>query len=135
VPVNLDQRPGVLASPILSPFPGLGPIVSATLQNVAFSDGRFVGVEEEWVFEQFGRVMKVMAEVGSLALAGAWDQLEALDFSSGYQVGPRTSGGDQRVYFERRLAAGFLVRERKWKGDAGAQQLANIYMSQPTLWK
>ena len=76
-----------------------------------------------------------MAEVGSLATAGDWEQLEALDFSSGARVGPRTSGGDQRVYVERRLAAMFLVKERKQKGDAAASKLAEIYASQPTLWK
>jgi hypothetical protein len=51
-------------------------------------------MEEEWVFEQFGRLIKVLAEVGSLAEAGDWKQLEALDFSS--RSGPRTSEGDQR---------------------------------------
>jgi hypothetical protein len=141
VPVNLSgqlQALGMSYSPLLAdPVQslGLGPIVSASLRCVLFSDGQFVGMEEEWVFEQFGRLIKVMAEVGLLAKAGAWDQLEALDFSSGSRVGPRTSGGDPSTYFERRIAAGFLVRERKWKGDSGAMQLAETYTSQPTLWK
>jgi hypothetical protein len=135
VPVNLaSQRPGVLASPILSPLPGRGPIVSATLQNAVFGDGGFVGVEEEWVFEQFGRVMKAIVEVGLLAKA-ARDQLEALAISTGAPLGPPPRGEDPRTYFERRLAATRLVQERKWKGDAGAMQLAEIYASLPTLWK
>jgi hypothetical protein len=37
---------------------------------VIFADVQFVGVEEEWVFERFGRVIKVMAEVGALVSKG-----------------------------------------------------------------
>ena len=100
VPVSLAgqvQALGVFYSPLLAD-PVQSSIVSATLRCVVFGDGQFVGMEEEWVFEQFGRVIRAMAEVGSLATAGDWEQLEALDFSSGARVGPRTSGGDQRVY-------------------------------------
>jgi len=142
VPVNLAGQVHVFGGTIRSvPLmqevsPELGPIVSATLRCVVFADGQFVGVvgvEELWVFEHFGRVIKAIAEVGLLAKAGAWDQLEALDFSSGLQLRPSSSGGE--TYFERRLAAWFLVRERKQKGDAAAMQLAEIYASPPTLWK
>jgi hypothetical protein len=136
VPINLAGQVQVL-----SPFHStslLGPIespviVSATLHSVIFGDGQFVGLDEEWVFEHFGRVIKVMAEVGLLAKAGAWDQIKVLDFSAG----PRApaSGEDPRTYFERRIAALFLVQERKHKGDAAAAQLAEIYSSLPAPWR
>ena len=93
VPVSLAgqvQALGVFYSPLLAD-PVQSSIVSATLRCVVFGDGQFVGMEEEWVFEQFGRVIRAMAEVGSLATAGDWEQLEALDFSSGARVWPRTS--------------------------------------------
>jgi hypothetical protein len=114
---------------------GQGPILRAILQSVVFADGQFVGEDEEWVFEHFGRMIKAFVEVGLLAKAGAWDQIEALAPSPGSGFGPRLSGEDQRTYFERRLAAWFLVQERKFKGDAAAAQLAEIYSSLPALWK
>jgi hypothetical protein len=92
-------------------------------------------VEELWVFEQFGRVIKVIVEVGLLAKTGAWEQLEALSLSTGAPLGPPPLGEDIRTYFERRFAATRLVQERKWNGDAGAMQLAEIYSSMSTLWK
>jgi hypothetical protein len=140
VPVNLArqmQALGVFYSPLLTdpiqgPLAGRGPIVSATLRCVVFGDGQFVGVEELWVFEQFGRMIKVIVEVGLLAKTGAWEQVEAL---AQLPLGPLPRGEDPRTYFERRLTATHLVQERKWKGDAGAMQLAEIYCSLPTLWQ
>ena len=99
-----------------------------------FADGQFVGVEELWVFEQFGRMMKAIVEVGLLAKAGAWDQIEALALSPGGQFGP-PSGEDPITYFEHRSTATYLVQERKARGDAAAIKLAEIYASLPTLWK
>jgi hypothetical protein len=77
VPVNLAGQMQALAvfySPLLAD-PVQSPIVSATLRCVVFSDGQFVGVEEEWVFEQFGRVMKAIVEVGLLAKRGIGSSL------------------------------------------------------------
>lgn len=85
-------------------------------------------MDELWVFEAFGRMIKVIVEVGLLTKTGVWDQLEALAFSPGSPLGPPAN-------FERRSTATFLVQERKFKGDAAAAQLAEIYSSLPTLWK
>ena len=43
---------------------GQGPIVTVTLRSVIFGDGQFVGVDEQGVFEQFGKELKVITEVG-----------------------------------------------------------------------
>jgi len=53
-----------MQSPVQTRAIGQGPIVSATLQSVVFADGQFVGVDEQWVFEAFGRMIKVIREVG-----------------------------------------------------------------------
>ena len=106
VPVNLAGQAVVLrsfhstslAGPMQSPVQtratGQGPIVSAILQCVIFADGQFAGVDEQWVFEAFGRMIKAIVEVGLLAKTGAWDQLEALALSR--RLEPFPSGKTQQ---------------------------------------
>ena len=112
---------------------GRGPIVRATLQSVVFSDGQFVGLDEHGTFEQFGRRIKAITEVGTLAKTHAWNQVEALA-PRGLPKEP-PNGEDQILYLFRQLAASRLVETRKFKGDAAAGQLAEIYSSLPSLWK
>lgn len=115
---------------------GHGPIARAILLNVIFADGHFVGVDEHGVsFELFSQKIKAFTEVGILAKTGAWDQLDALAISPGSRLGPPPSGEDPRTYFERRSVTTHLVQERKFKGEAAAQQLAEIYSALATPWK
>ena len=132
VPVNSNAR---MPSPPQVRSAGQGPIVSVTLKNVVFGDGQFVGPNEHEVFENFGLRIKAIRELGILAKTGAWDQLDALALSPGARSGPLPSGEDPRTYFERRSIATRLVQEWKFKGDAAASQLAEIYASLPTLFK
>jgi hypothetical protein len=127
MPIN---RPGPMQSPASARIvsPGHGPIVSATLQSVVFADGQFLGADEHGVFELFGRRIKVIVDVGLLAKAGAWDQLEPLALSPGSPLGPPAD-------FERRSIATLLVHERRFKGDDAADELAKIFSSLPAPWR
>ena len=109
-----------------------GAIVKATLTSVIFADGHFVGVDEHGTFELFGQKIKTFTEVGILAKNQAWDQVEAL---AQLPMRPSNDGGDSLLYFGRRSNAIALVQERKFKGDAAASKLAEIYSSLPILWK
>jgi hypothetical protein len=109
--------------------------VRATLSAVIFSDGHFVGADERGVFERFGQQIKVVRELGILAKAGAWEQLDALAISPGSRPGPPPCGEDPITYFERRSIATHLVQEWKFKGEAESGKLAEIYSSLPTPWK
>jgi hypothetical protein len=100
---------------------------------VIFADGQFVGAGDHGTFEEFGEKIKGVAEAGNLAKIGAWDQLEALNRAS-FQI-PPPRGENDMVYTFRQLAATHLVQERKFKSDAAASQLAEIYCSLPTLWQ
>jgi tetratricopeptide (TPR) repeat protein len=111
---------------------GQGPIVRVTLQSVIFADGQFVGMDEHGAFEQFVKKIKAIAEVGKLAKIQAWDQIEAFANSP---LGAPPSGEDHIVYIFHQFAARRLVETRKFKGDAAAGQLTEIYNSLPTLWK
>ena len=112
-----------------------GPIVSATLQNVVFDDGQFVGTDEHGNFERFGKRMQAIREVGMMTKSGAWDQVEVLAQALTQLSLRPPAGEDPTLYFDRRVAAERLTQERKQKGDAAAAQLAEIYRSLPTLWK
>jgi hypothetical protein len=133
VPVNLA---GKMQRTFHSTSIRQGPVVTATLQNVVFADGQFVGVDAHGAFESFGLRIKAIAEVGLLGKTGVWDQLEALALSPGSRLGPTPSGVDPRTYFERRSTATLLVHERKFNGDDAAARLGEIYASLPLrLWK
>jgi hypothetical protein len=111
-----------------------GPILTATLHSVVFADGQFVGTDEQGAFEVFAKKFTGVTEAGKLAKTQAWDQLEALDQS--FMRFQRPPGGeDLDVHTFRQLAASRLVETRKFKGDAAAAELAEIYSSLPTLWK
>jgi hypothetical protein len=121
--------------PVQEFSPGQRPIVNAALVSVIFADGQFVGVDEYGVFESFGRRIKVIVQVGLLAKAGTWDQIESLANALSQSSLRSPSEENPGLYFERRAAALFLVQERKQKGDAAAAQLAEIYSSLPTPWR
>jgi hypothetical protein len=125
-----------MPSPVQVRVGGQGPIVTATLRSVIFADGQFVGVDEQGAFEQFAKKLKAINEVGILAKTQAWDQIEALAqaFMQRPQA-PPPSGEDHILTTFRQLAASRLVQARKSKGQAAADQLAQIYSSLPTLWK
>jgi hypothetical protein len=123
------------AGRVLTAPPGRGPAAKATLTSVIFAGGHFVGSDERGALERLGQQIKTVREVGILAKTGAWDQLDALALSPGSRSGPPPSGEDPRTYFERRSIATRLVQEWKFKGDAAAKQLAEIYSALPALWK
>jgi TPR repeat/Tetratricopeptide repeat len=133
VPVNSTAP---MPSPVQVRVAGQGPIVTATLRSVIFADGQFVGADELGVFEQFGKKLKAVTEVGMMARTQAWDQIEALAqaFTQRPQA-PPPSGEDRILYTFRQLAAMRLVQTRKFKGQAAADQLAQTYSSLPILWK
>ena len=111
---------------------GAPALTSAALTCLIFADGHFVGADEHGVFEDFSKELKAVREVGNLAKAGAWDQLDALAQAFS-QAGPNPPpGGDRVAYAYRLLAAQRLVETRRLKGDAAAAQLAQIYSSLPT---
>jgi hypothetical protein len=130
VPVN---SPGPMASAAQLRVGGRGPVVRATLQSVVFSDGQFVGLDDHGTFDQFGKRIKAITEVGILAKTQAWNQVEAL--APRGLLKEALNGEDQIVYLFRQLAASRLVETRRLKGDAAAGQMAEIYSSLPTLWK
>jgi hypothetical protein len=115
---------------------GRGPAVRATLTSVIFADGHFVGADERGIFERLGKELKAVKGAGILAKTGALDQLDAVT-QAFRQMPPQAPppGEDRNVYTFRGLAASRLVETWRRKGDAAAQQLAEIYSSLPTLWK
>jgi hypothetical protein len=126
--------------------PGQGPIVTAALRSVIFGDGQFVGVDEMRVFEQSGKELKVITEVGIMAKRQAWDQVEALAQAYGEARAQRRQAPpeilatprqleDNMLTTSRQAAATMLVQTRKSKGEAAADQLAQSYSSLPLLWK
>jgi hypothetical protein len=131
VPVNstVQMTPKTLIA-------GQGPIVTAALRSVIFADGQFVGVDELGAFDQFGKKLKAITEVGMMARIQAWEQIEALAqaFMQRPQA-PPPNGEDRILTNFRQLAAMRLAQTRKFKGEAAAGQLAEIYSSLPTLWK
>ncbi len=115
---------------------GQGPIVTAALRSVIFGDGQFVGVDELRAFEQFGMKLKAVTEVGIMAKIQAWDQIEALaQFLHQRRPAPPSGAEDIILTTSRQVAAMLLDQTRKFKGEAAADQLAQIYSSLPTLWK
>jgi tetratricopeptide (TPR) repeat protein len=113
-----------------------GPIAGAVLRSLIFSDGQFVGADEQAAFDQFAKKLKAVTEVGILAKTQAWGQVEAL--AQAFRLTPpppAANGEDPRLFIFRRLAASRLVETRRLKGEAAAGQLAEIYSSLPTLWK
>jgi len=115
---------------------GQGPIIGAVLRSLIFSDGQFVGVDEQGAFEQFAKKLKAVTEVGLLAKGRAWDQVETLAQAFRQTPPPQPANGeDPRLYGFRGLAASRLVETRRLKGEAAAGQLAELYSSLPTLWK
>jgi hypothetical protein len=120
---------------VFSSSAGRGPAVKATLTSVIFADGHFVGADERGAFERFGKELKGVREAGVLAKTGAWDQLDALNQAFRQMQRQPPPGEDRTVYTFRQLAAQRLVETWRLKGDAAAQQLAEIYSSLPTLWK
>jgi hypothetical protein len=137
-----------MPSPTQVRFTGQGPTVAAILRSVVFGDGQFVGVDEQRAFEQFGKKLKAINEVGILAKTQAWDQIESLAeaFTQGRQappglaapptfvVAPPPGGEDRILYTFGQLAAMRLAQARKFKGEAAADQLAQIYSSLPVFW-
>jgi hypothetical protein len=107
-----------------------GQPVTATLQNVVFADGQFVGVDEHGTFESFGKRLKAIVEIGLLGKAGAWGQIETI--APGPFRLPTAPPSDEGHF--RQLAAARLVEARKFEDDAAASQLAEIFSSLPTLW-
>ena len=114
-----------------------GPIVRATLRSVIFGDGQFVSPDEHGAFELFSSRMQAVREVGMMAKAGEWEQIEALATArtNTSLLLRRLAEKDAAQYVERVSAAPRLVLERKQKGDAAAAQLAELYSSLPALWK
>jgi hypothetical protein len=116
-------------------FTGQGPIVTAALRSVIFADGQFVGADEQrttcsvepgqwWVraqgaqplpfrdclFEEFGKKLKVIIEVGILAKTRAWDQIEALAQALHQRPWvPPPNGEDINLTIFRQLVAQRLV--------------------------
>jgi hypothetical protein len=122
VPVN--STVGMLSFTAKALSIGQGqPIVRAILQSVVFADGQFVGIDEHGAFDQFVERIKAIVEVAILARNGAWDQVEAL------------APLPPRLPLSLDLTAMLLVQERKFKGDAAAGRLAEIYSSLPPLWR
>lgn len=125
----------------------LEPIVRAALLSVVFADGQFVGTDKFGIFERFNKELKATAEVGKLAKTGAWDQVDVAG-DEGHRgrnmtpvllvrvpLGAPPSGEDPSLYIFRSAAASRLIEVRRFKGDAAANKLAEIYSSLPTLWK
>jgi hypothetical protein len=81
--------------------------------------------------------MQAIREVGAMAKAGEWEQVEALAtaLTNTKLLLRRLAEKDAAQYVERLSAAARLVPERKLKGDAAAAQLAELYSSLPTLWR
>jgi hypothetical protein len=128
-----------IGTPVNSNVPNAGrvrrdgqSIVRATLQNVIFADGQFVGVDEHGVFERLSMDVKATTEVGILAKIHAWDQVEAF---AQLPLGPPHGGEALLLNSYRRMVAPILVGVRRTKGEAAAAQLAELYSSLPTLWK
>lgn len=85
VPVNSTVQ---MASPPRTMIAGQGPIVTAALRSVIFANGQFVGVDEFGAFDQFGKKLKAITEVGMMARIQAWEQIEAL----AQETSPRALG-------------------------------------------
>jgi hypothetical protein len=130
VPVNSTVG---MSLPAQATAVGQGPIVTAILQSVVFADGQFVGTDEYRTFEEFVERTKAITAVGLLATKQGWDHVETLAPQGLPKQPPR--GEDHIVYLFRQLAASCLAETRKFKGDAAAMQLAEIYSSLPNLWK
>ena len=111
-------------------------MVTAILRSVIFADGQFVGADEQGTFEEFATKLKGHTEVGMMAKTQGWSPIEALyqAFTQRPQASP-PSFEDYILTISRQVAASGLVQTRKFKGDAAADQLAQMYSSLPTLWK
>jgi hypothetical protein len=121
---------------VVSSSAGRAPAARANLTSIIFADGHFVGADERGIFERFSKELKAVKEAGILAKTGAWDQLDAL--AQAFRQMPRRPPPpeeDPDLYTFRQLAASRLVEFWKFKGEAAAGQLAEIYAALPVLWK
>ena len=141
-----------------------GPIVRATLRSIVFGDGQFVGTDYQGAFEEFGKKLKAVRDVGVLPKRHSWVLVEAVaQLPSG---GPFPFMANYLMSSSRRVAVsllmngwhgwdaltavfwgtgdnfaydGFalraLVDERRRKGDLAGERLAEIYSSLPTPWR
>jgi hypothetical protein len=101
------------------------------------SDGQTMqGIDEQRAFEQFRKELRAITEVGLMARIQAWDQIEALAQAlTPRPQAPPLSLEDLMSTRLRQVAARRPVQTRKFKGEAAADQLAQIYSSLPTLLK
>ena len=151
MPINPPSLPGGLSFATLGGFysapvsrtgdfpSGPGPMVRATLPSVIFADGQFVSTDERgaFAFERFSNRMQAVREVGMMAKACEWAQIEALATAptNAKLLLERLREKGAAEYFERLSAAQRLVETRKFQGDAAARQLAEIFGSLPTPWR
>ena len=87
-------------------------IVGATLRSIVFGDGEFVGVDPDAAFEQFGKKLKGVREVGVLAKRHGWRLVEA--FAEMSSAGPPPRMTDYLMYSFRRVSASLLTNG--WHG-------------------
>lgn len=111
---------------------GDNPFIGAALTAVIFSDGQFVGSDDD--FAEFTKKVKVFQSTAAML-----QDLIDKDHDTGWQAvadlsKPNTNHADM-MNDERHMVAAFLISEKRRASESSAYALATHYRTFPNLWK